>query len=72
MEEFIFFNQEELRKQKVFAPHNKNLSKAEYRAIKELSNNTNIIIKPADKGGAVVILDKKDYLAEGYKQLSDT
>ena len=72
VEEFIFLNQEELRKEKVFAPHNKNLSKAEYRAIKELSNNTEIIIKLADKGGAVVILDKKDYLAEGYKQLSDT
>ena len=30
-----------------------------------------LFIKPADKGGAVVVMDLKDYLAEGYKQLSD-
>ena len=31
-----------------------------------------IIIKPADKGSAVVVLNKKDYIAEGMRQLSDT
>ena len=30
-----------------------------------------IIIKPADKGSCVVVWDREDYLAEGYKQLSD-
>ena len=71
LENFAFLNEEELRKQKVFAPQNKNLSKERYKAIKDLACNKEIVIKPADKGGAIVILDKKDYLAEGYKQLSD-
>ena len=33
VEEFIFLNQEELRKQKVFAPHNKNLNKIILRSL---------------------------------------
>ena len=31
-----------------------------------------IITKPADKGFFVFVWDKEDYLAEGYKQLSNT
>ena len=48
-----------------------NLSRAQYQAIEELKANQDIVIKPADKGGAVVIVNRSDYLAEGYKQLSD-
>ena len=29
------------------------------------------MIKPADKGSCVVVWDREDYLAEGYKQLND-
>lgn len=29
------------------------------------------MVKPADKGSAVVIMDRKDYLWEGYRQLED-
>ena len=36
----------------------------------QLKNNNDIIIKQADKGGAIVIWPKKDYLAEAYKQLN--
>ena len=39
--------------------------------MKELTNNKNIIIKPADKGSAVVIMNRIDYLKEGFRQLSD-
>ena len=49
-----------------------NLSPQEIKAIRELTGDKSIIIKPADKGGAIVILDRLDYLREGYKQLSDT
>lgn len=31
-----------------------------------------VVIKPADKGGAVVVWDKKLYVQEGEKQLSRT
>ena len=50
----------------------KNLTKEEYKAIKSLRNNKDIIIKPADKGSAVVILDKESYINEGQSQLNDT
>ena len=30
------------------------------------------MIKPVDKGGAVVIHDRSDYLKEGYSQLKDS
>jgi hypothetical protein len=48
-----------------------NLSVIEQQALKELAQNTNIIIKPADKGGAVVILNKIDYINEANNQLKD-
>ena len=36
-----------------------------------MTSNKDIIIKKADKGSAVVVMNKKDYLREGYRQLSD-
>jgi len=50
----------------------KNLTLKERLALKELTENKTIIIKPADKGSAVVIMNREDYLKEGFKQLSDT
>ncbi len=49
----------------------KNLTKNEHLALKNLKQNNNIIIKKADKGSAVVIMDKESYLHEGYRQLSN-
>ncbi len=72
LEDFVFLNQQKLKHSKVFAPANKNLSKEEQNAIKELQDNRHIVIKPADKGGAVVVMNLNDYLAEGHSQLSDT
>lgn len=48
-----------------------NLLKEETKALKELKENKHIILKPADKGSAVVILDREQYLQEGYRQLND-
>ena len=48
-----------------------NLHREEAAALKELKDNKRIIIKPADKGSAVVILDREQYLWEGYRQLED-
>ena len=36
-----------------------------------LKNDNTIVIKGADKGSAVVVWDREDYLKEGHKQLSD-
>lgn len=46
-----------------------NLSRGEKKALMELRKNMNIVIKPADKGNAVVILDRAQYLWEGHRQL---
>ena len=48
-----------------------NLNKRERAALKRLSNNRDIIIKPADKGGATVIVNTKDYITEAMWQLSN-
>lgn len=45
-----------------------NLSRAERRALKELVQNPNIIIKPEDKGSKIVILDRQQYLLEANRQ----
>jgi len=47
------------------------LTSSERQALAELRKNNNIIIKPADKGGAVVIMDRELYIAEGMRQLSN-
>ena len=48
-----------------------NLSKEERDALYSLKNDNTIVIKGADKGSAVVIWDREDYLKEAHKQLSD-
>ena len=40
--------------------------------MENLSNNDDIIIKQADKGSAVVILDRYKYVAEAMRQLNDS
>ena len=49
-----------------------NLTKSERACLKSLSNRTDITIKPADKGGAIVILSTSEYIREGYRQLNDS
>ena len=46
-----------------------NTTKGERRVIKSLKRNQDIVIKPADKGGAIVIQDLADYIKEGEHQL---
>ncbi|KAJ8033490.1 hypothetical protein HOLleu_23746 [Holothuria leucospilota] len=48
------------------------LTKGEFKAIKTLRNNRSIVIRPADKGGAVTILNTKDYIEEAEDQLKDS
>ena len=48
-----------------------NLTYPERKALDNLRNNESIIIKPADKGGATVIMNKLSYLNEAYRQLNN-
>ena len=52
-------------------PYN-NLTKSERTSMKELSERVDIIITKADKGGAVVIVDVKDYIKQAERQLNNT
>ena len=49
----------------------RNLKKEEWSAITTLRNNKDIVIKPADKGGNIVIMNREDYIKERLRQLSD-
>ena len=73
VEAMVKSNETDFINRRVFdRPQNLNFSPKERTAIQELRDNPHIIIKPADKGGAIVIQNRKDYLMEGYKQLSNT
>ena len=48
-----------------------NLTSKQWNGINQLKNNNNIVIKEADKGGAVVIMNKEHYMRMVYSQLHD-
>ena len=52
-------------------PQNKynNLTREERGVLYNLKNDKNIVIKSADKGSAVVVLDRDDYIKEAEEQL---
>ena len=53
-------------------PRFHNLTKSDKLALETLKSNNSIIIKPADKGAGVVIMNTKDYIFEAFKQLNST
>ena len=71
LELFIRQNEMDLLTHKVPQIKFHNLPREEQLAIKSLSNNKSIVIKPADKGGAVVVQNVLEYINEGLRQLSD-
>lgn len=48
-----------------------NLSAVERRTLNNLLKDPTIIIKPADKGGGLVVMNKEDYIMEVKRQLND-
>ena len=51
--------------------YHSNLSSSELTALNNLKCDRNIVIKEADKGSAVVVWDRGDYLEEANRQLGD-
>ncbi|XP_063415986.1 uncharacterized protein LOC134697633 [Mytilus trossulus] len=49
----------------------RNISKSESQAMINLKDRDEIVIKQADKGSAVVVMNKADYIEEGNRQLSN-
>ena len=64
--------EQDLHRQNIENLERKNLTKEEHKAIRSLKNNKDIVIKPADKGSAIVILHKQSYINEGQKQPNNT
>ena len=48
-----------------------NLSSSEQLSLKQLKSDGSIVIKEADKGSAVVVWDRGDYISEANRQLDD-
>ncbi|XP_063614257.1 uncharacterized protein LOC134787425 [Penaeus indicus] len=49
-----------------------NMTKREREALKDLAQNPDLVIKKADKDGALVVLKKESYITMGEAHLSDT
>ena len=47
-----------------------NISKMEREAIVSLRKNNNIVVFEADKGGAVVVMNKPDYITDARNHLN--
>ncbi len=65
IETMVAINDLEYAKMPISAPLRQNLTKQE-----RPQNNPNIVIKKADKGSAIVILNRDDYIKKGERQLS--
>ena len=52
-------------------PTKPNISKEEWKAIKELRSDKEHLVLTADKGVALVVIDKKDYIQKMQKLLED-
>ena len=61
--------EEKLKKIEILKNKFNNLTSKERKALYDLKNDKNIIIKGADKGSAVVVWDREDYIKEAEKQL---
>lgn len=62
----------ELRNLKFKPLKSSNLTPAESKALQSLQKRDDIVIKPADKGGAVVVWDRSLYIDEAYRQLNSS
>lgn len=52
-------------------PCHRNISRAEQEALETLRGSDDIVIKQADKGSAVVVMDREKYIDEAMRQLND-
>ena len=71
LDTYCLLTQEELYHTTTRPPKYYNLTKKERDALHDLANDTEIVIKPADKGGKIVIMDRQDYEQDCERQLQD-
>ena len=61
----------EILEHKPLPPRCTNITRTDLETLEKLRNNKNLVIKKADKGGAIVLMNKQDYIKEGLQQLCD-
>jgi hypothetical protein len=72
LEAMILLNEHNFNNRPMFkAPREKNLTPGEFQALRELKTMNHIVLKKADKGSAVVVMDKDIYIAEAHRQLQN-
>jgi hypothetical protein len=71
LEAYIQAVETEVMSHRVGSATHDNLTRTEKDALFQLKQRQDIVIKPADKGSAVVIMDTDKYIAEAHRQLSD-
>ena len=71
LETFIISVESDIASHKPSKPKHDNLMKSKCSACYDLQNRQEIIIKPADKGSAVAVMDRDHYISEAERQLGD-
>ena len=72
LEAYISMLEKEIFSSNLKAQCHRNISREEQKALENVRNYDDIVIKQADKGSAVVILDRDKYVAEAMRQLNDS
>ena len=62
----------DIAKHKPPTPKHDNLKPSERIALHSLKKREDIVIKPADKGSAVVVMDRDHYVSGAERQLNDS
>lgn len=61
----------DIKNRYIYIKDKPNLLPSEISALEQLRQLQNVVIKPADKGGCLVLMDVDSYNFEAYRQLSD-
>lgn len=72
IQQLIHWDQDSLKKHYKLIHGDLNIPSEEIHALRELKSKKQIVIKPADKGSAVVVLGREQYIQEVERQLNDT
>ena len=72
LETFVSSVESDITSHKPPKPRHDNLTKEERNALHSLQRRSDIVIKPADKGSAVVVMDRDHYVSEAERQLNDS
>jgi hypothetical protein len=68
---FIKTIKNELLKDQTRPKLKSNLTKKQFVGLKQLCDNPHIVLKKADKGSCVVVMNTNDYIKEGLRQLTN-